>query len=258
MNGHVRVLMIGDSHVGALISAHRRMRRLGGSLPANIAFEFSYLGNGFHFSHSFFELHEATIRFTHPEFAANLGRDLRLDAIARQEGVVFGLSMGLHTARVFRDPQWTRHVPWDLSANLPGQPVSSDVLNAIIDQDSQYIVAFYRAMQSLEIPFFVVAAPPPYRLHNCMSLYGIAPEIIVQVDRAYRTRISGILRQAGIDCIHPPREVIGEDGFIKAEFRAGIPEDDPHHANADYGQIMMQQAFPVVESLSCQMAAAGQ
>jgi hypothetical protein len=44
------------------------------------------------------------------------------------------------------------------------------------------------------------------------------------------------------------REVEDDEGYLKPEFRVGIPEADPHHANLDYGELIARDVLEIAKS----------
>ena len=235
--------IIGDSHVQALAMGLTMRKQQGLPEPKNLATSFCYLGNGFHLSEPFWERQGNSLRMLRDDYAASLAEATGSPAISAAQGTVYGLCMGLHTARVFRNPMWKDFVPWNVAPSGGETPVSSGAMDRIFDEDAKYIVGFFEEMRDLSIPFLVISAPPPYRFHSCMTEDGLRPAVVVEVDRAYRARIRKQLDLLGVPCVTPPESAYDAMGFMHPKYRIGVVEHDPHHGNADYGQRMVARIF---------------
>ena len=66
--------------------------------------------------------------------------------------------------------------------------------------------------------------------------------MIVHIDKVARRMWSDWLGERGIALVEPPPETANPRGFLKRPYGAGraIGERrDPHHANAEYGALML-------------------
>lgn len=235
----MKLRVIGDSHVEALSMGLRLRQQRGLPAPNTLDISFCYLGNGFHLAEPFWERRDGSLRMLREDYAASLAQATGAGGMTAERGVMYGMCMGLHTARVFRDPMWKRFVPWTVAPSGGEAPVSSGTMDRIVDDDAKYIAGFLEAMKALAIPFFVVSAPPPYRGHACMTREGLRPEVVIAVDRAYRARMLARLDAMGVPCVVPPEDARDAAGFMHPKYRIGVVEHDPHHGNAEYGLRMM-------------------
>jgi hypothetical protein len=235
----VTLYVLGDSHCGALNQGLARLDRA--VLPAGLRIAVGILGNGFYLSQPFFDSDDSAIRITRPDYADALRALTGRDSLIRDESI-YAFRIGFHAARLYRDPQWTRFVPAALSDSLPGEPLSQGALEAMIDDDQTHIFAFLAATQRLGLRALVVAAPPPHRNHPCLK-DGIPAATLAHVDRRYRERTAARLTAMQLPHVLPPDRAFAQDGFLAASFREGVPDADPHHANAAYGEAMMMRVM---------------
>jgi len=196
----------------------------------------------------------AAVRLTDPEYLAFLKRFTGLQAITGEH--LWGFCMGTHTAHIYRDTFWAEAEPSEI-CRPEVRPVSTGMLNAIIDDEQRQVLEFFGQVKAAGIRFFAVSAPPPRQDHPSFRR-GVRRETVAFVDRRARDIFAGKLAAEGIDFILPPDEAATSDGFLKEEYGAGFKPNgkfDPHHANAAYGAMMMRKIAAYVASR--QAAASG-
>lgn len=163
------------------------------------------------------------------------------------KSAVWGFCQGTHNARIYRNAFWNNCDPSEVAAPRR-RPISLAVLDAIIEADQQYIKLFHRRLRETSTRFFVISCPPPRADHPCVSS-GTRLEAIGYIDQRARTLMRNHLTELNVTFVDYPSEAATPEGLLKPEFyapdRPGVK--DTHHANADYGLIMMRR---VLDSLS--------
>jgi hypothetical protein len=210
----------GDSHVDAIVRAK----------PSG--FKPFFLGNGSFEAEPFSSSDQQEVWFTINDYTRSLAKNTGKQAISN-DGDVWGILMGTHTARIYRDPSWRQFEPAPI-AQSGCQPVSDAILRDIIHADFRYIAAFFESLRKAGVSFFVISAPYPRQDHASI-IRGTRKEVVRYIDQMYRHIVTAWLAERQIRFIDPPPETIN-DGFLRREFAASPP--DPHHANLTYGQLM--------------------
>lgn len=152
----------------------------------------------------------------------------------------WGICLGTHNARLFRNAGWLRAAPAWLS--LPGmQPVPEAVFEQMVADDQRHIRAFLDRLLQTGVRPFVISAPWPVRHHPIMTETGVRPEIVQAVDARARALFAAWLARRGIDLVTPPPETADAEGFLRPVFAKG--GEDVYHGNARYGKIMMRKVL---------------
>jgi hypothetical protein len=198
------------------------------------------LGSGIYEQADFSAIENGAVTVTVEEYAQNL--ESFTGKAYFEKSHVWGFCQGTH-ARIFRNELWNRSDPSEIA--LPARrPISLAVLDAIIEADQKYIRQFFRRLTDTRTPSFVVACPPPRADHPCVGL-GTRLETIAYIDQRIRTAMKNYLHLLGIAFIDYPAEAATAEGFLKPEFyapdRQGVR--DTHHANPDYGVMMMRKVI---------------
>lgn len=236
----MKLYVTGDSHVGALAMGRNRLTPE--QLPATVSLAARTLGNGFYLSQPFWDAGSGALRFTRADYAEALRALTGRDSIAPQPDTVFGFCMGFHAARVYRDPLWRQFGPACLPEDERGMPVSAGALDAIFDEDQLHIVGFLAEARRIGVRCIVIASPPPHRGHPCIA-EGTSAATVIELDRAYRARAMARLDALRMPYVLPPERAYAPDGFLHPQFRAGMPDDDPHHANPAFGHAMLTRTL---------------
>jgi len=225
------VFLAGNSHIVALrTAAHRR----GG-------FKTFPLGHGRYETTSFSRRAGEGVRLTAPDYQANLHRFTGLDSITAERGR-WGFLLINHTARIYQHPCWRRFEPAAL-AHDDSSPVSDAVVHAMVVEDHAGVRAFFEQLRGSGVDFFAISGPPPRRDHYAID-EGTRPEVVLHLDRFARQVWRSWLAAEGIDVIDPPTESIDDEGFLLPELareHLGNGERDPHHANEQYGDLMISK-----------------
>ena len=236
------IVLTGDSHINALrLGAEALSERK--VFPSKLPSKIGMLGNGKHTLREFSRTEGGRVTLIPRSYVAALQRLTGEDSFIAGQGIRYGICLGFHSPPVFRHPMWQRSRPTTLIDSPQQRPISSTLLEAIVDHNNQYILRLFDRLLDNGVDFFVVAAPPPRADHYCLR--SIAPHVVLEVDRAFRARMCAQLDSRNIRYLLPPKETLSESGFLKDELANKAP-NDYHHGNAIYGAVMMQS---IVEAL---------
>jgi hypothetical protein len=227
-----RVLLIGDSHLGAI----KRGQRLEPSRSTWLSFE--NLGKGRVAKTRFFEVYEAAgcVRITADEW-----NKLEFFGAGRTERPVPDLlvvSLPLNTSRILREFSWDTHVPWRLKLKDGEIALSDAFVDGLIDQDSRNAVDFVFALSDIGLSVAVLEAPRFFEDAGFLKTCRL--DVIGYIDKAYRQRVGQTLESKGISVIPQAPHTISDLGSTKMDFDNERPED-AHHGNATYGTIAIEQ-----------------
>ncbi len=230
------IVITGDSHINAIrlgaVALGPEVARL-----ASREVRIGMLGNGRHTLRPFFSKCDAGAKLAHPQYATALRALIGSDVIGGG-GKTFGVCLGFHSPPVFRHPMWHQSrlvADWK---GPPERPVSDAVFEVVVRSINQHIYAFFDALVSAGVDFFVISAPPPRRDHYCMA--KTPASVVLSVDRAYRALVAKHFDSIGVRYVLPPEDVYAEDGFLLDEFAMRVPRDF-HHANSLYGEKMLRR-----------------
>ncbi len=237
--------VMGDSHVASLVQGWHKISMAGIKVDLNVSI--GILGSGVYLASQFFLLEEDKIRWTCEDYAEGFLRVSGQQTMTHEPSVIYGLCVGFHTGEIVRVPAWREFRPWRVSAPTL-VPVSDGVVRESVKEYSRYAIEFYDAMLRLEIPFFVIQAPPFRKEHWCIALEGTRPDVAIEIDRLYRETIADELAARGIVNVPPPPITMDDKGFLLPEYAVG--GDDPHHANGEYGELLMKQVLEVAANLA--------
>jgi hypothetical protein len=235
---------MGDSHVAALAAGWQNLAAH--PVKADLDLSIGCLGSGVYLPTPFFTLGEDEICWTCEDYAKGFLDISGRETLTHEPGIFYGMCLGLHTGEIARVPSWREFCPWRISAPTL-VPVSDGIVREAAKEYSRYVIAFYDAMLQLKIPFFVIQAPPFRKGHFCITLEGTRPDVAIEIDRLYRETISGELTSRGIVNVPPPRITMDDQAFLLPEYEVG--GDDPHHANVDYGKLMIMQVLEAAAAL---------
>lgn len=232
-NSHVNALRLGAMQLGAELSRMSdRELRIG------------MLGNGKFTHRQFFRECDAGAVIVEPEYVDALKALTGTDVIG-QTGVTYGICLGFHSPPVFRQPMWQVSALSEYVGNARERPISSAVLEAMVEHNNRYMYGFFDALRRAGVDFFVISAPPPRRDHPCLAK---TPEsTVIAVDAAFRTSVARHLESKGVQYVMPPSEAYDADGFLPDELAMKAPRD-VHHGNADYGSLMLRKVLEFVSS----------
>lgn len=151
----------------------------------------------------------------------------------------------MHSTRVWRDIDWSRHAPSRLADQE--SPVSSSLLNEIFWNDQKYILRFIDSFISLGLKIFVIEGPRPFKHHSVFKRSGYREEVILYIDSEYRKFVFNELERRGVSVVRVPDFCFCENGFMLEEFKS-YKKGDGHHANEVYGEIIFNEIVRFVTS----------
>ncbi len=231
----MRVLIIGDSHTGAL----KRGLALG-PWPEGIAIEVAPLGLGAQMNQPFWEDRGDHAVLLDPQYAALVPRlppvDPRPDAI--------GLSLPLWSGRLIRVLVESWLVPY--GAEGPGRRLSGALLRRLVQQDMAQIMALTRFLQGQGLPLFVIEAPRAFRVHRSVVLRGA--DFVLTMQRQIRAIQAAEIAALGLPIVYLPDSALDPDGFMSDRYAHEDPADT-HHANAAFGALMIERSLPVMRQI---------
>ena len=232
--------LCGNSHVAAL---QKGAEALSSPSPTIQIFP---LGSGAFETEAFSVREGRHVRMTCQQYAENMRRYTGRDHLDSQSH--WGVCMGTHNARVYRNGFWIHAEPSSIAR--PGmRPVSDGLLDGMILSDQLHIRSFIKQLKDANISFFVISCSPPRLDHHCFA-EGVRRETVAYVEARARALFTRWLHSQGIPYIPPPSVAITDEGFLRPEFNApDLPDGrrDPHHANGDYGALMMEKVYAYLE-----------
>ena len=235
------LFICGNSHVRALRAG---MQALAGQVPATQVTVFP-LGTADNEAAPFSTIENGRVVLTNGRFRAKLYKNFGFTSFEPVQR--WGLCLGTHNARLFRNESWLRAAPAWLG--LPGmQPVPEAVFAQMVATDQQHIRAFIDQLLETGLRPFLISAPWPVRHHPIMAETGVRPEIVRAIDARARALFGAWLAERGLDLIQPPPGTADAEGFLKPEMAKG--GDDPYHGNHRYGQLMMAKVLTEILGVS--------
>ena len=232
------ILIVGDSHTGALNRALETLQETGKPRP-NVRVR--PLGGGHLFPTEFFKDAGTHAEIIDPLFSRSFPRlppeNMTLGAI--------GLAAPLWPVRVVRELVWKGQ---GLAGHHgPHQPVSRAVFRQLVLRDQHYVLKLADLLQRNGLPVLAIASPSLFREFPLLKFHD--PRDVMAMFEAYREIMFEELAARGIDAIDIPEGTRDSEGFMRPEFHHIEPED-VHHANADYGLLVLDQVTAWQESLA--------
>lgn len=163
---------------------------------------------------------------------------------------LWGLCIGTHTARIYRRKFWSQNEPAPI-ARRGVRPITKAAVDAVILNNQRYVRALIGRLKDAGIPCFVVSSPPPRRDNPCFQL-GTRVETVRYLDDRARSMFKGWLAERGVPFVEPPPETVDGDGFLVSRYALQKPPGetpDPHHANGDYGALMIGRILDHVKTM---------
>ncbi|WP_238364962.1 hypothetical protein [Mesobacterium pallidum] len=245
----MKTWLTGNSHTAALYRGLAQMS------PQPDDVSVYPLGSGAYELAQFHEMRDGQVVFTASKFAEHTEKETGQTLVNPEDR--WGFVLGTQTSRLFRDPMWRTADPVEICQ--PGRrPVPSDMLAGIIAADQKWVLTFLADCKAAGVPMFVVACPPPRSDHVVIE-DGARPETVLFIDRLARKTFTDALAKLDIPFIAPPAEVIDDAGFLKPEYFAPDKSNgrrDGHHANDDYGQLMMAEVLSFLEGVKARTSKA--
>ncbi len=233
------IILTGDSHVNALRHGAATLEselKLRLDRPLRIG----ALGNGKHTLRPFSERTSDGVRLTQGSYVAALNLLSGSPRFLADPGITYGICLGFHSPPVFRHPMWERSVPSRLGLVHGKVPISSATLQAIVQSNNQHIYRLFESLKESNVDFFVISSPPPRRDHYCLA--KTPEDVVLEVDRAFRSSTQRHLESLGVRYAMPPPDVYDDRGFLRDELAQKAPNDF-HHGNGEYGRKFVRALF---------------
>jgi hypothetical protein len=230
-----KLIVTGDSHAIALREGLRGLEK-----DTSFEVEARRLGTGRHMLQPFFRNTGSEIRFIVDDYTKS--HDLfAVGNIKKNPDLVYGFSMGFHSAKLFSSNIWRSFAPWNLADSVNLAPVSIAAINAMIEAIWGEVLSFYENCIALGVEFFGIACPPPRRDHPCIEK-GNDARVVAAVAQIAHDYMEKWLADRGRRCVRVPETTIDQGGFLREQF-IRIAPNDTHHGNADYGELMMRDVI---------------
>lgn len=234
------VYLCGNSHLGALAKGLRELQSQGTAKDLDIVI--APFGTGAVEVEPFSEATDGGVRLIAEEYRQNLVKRCGSEVMSPDH--LWGLCVGTHNSRLYRNALWRRSRPNHLAGERD-QPISEGLLAAMIEADQRHVKAFFLQLQQAGVPFFLISAPHPKKGHE-KTVERAGLDTMLHIDAEARNSMTSWAAANDIDIITPPEESVGEDGFLRDEFEQKISPAgrlDAHHANEKYGILMMQKVI---------------
>lgn len=244
----MKVRIFGNSHVAAL---NRGLKTIE-TRSRNISI--FPIGSGAYETSPFSRFSQGRVFFSNKLYADNLKKFTRNWYLSPD--IAWGVCMGTHTSRICRDDFWREAEPATICATGK-RPVPETTVEAIIESDQRYVKAMLTQMKQAGLAVFVLSCPPLRTSVRNVGT-GVRLEVAAYLDAMARRNFVEFLEKEDIPFISPPPETITEDGFLEERFHQelsakGTP--DAHHANAEYGALMMQRVLDWLDTADLPMQA---
>lgn len=241
----MKILIIGDSHTGALNGGLRHLTR-DEKLPPDVSFHIQGLGWSVVLQTPFFN--DAG---DHVELV-NEGYRSRMPVVPPPEEHydMIGLSMPLFPLRLLRDllPKGWGLAEW----GGDWKPMSRAVFRELVLKDLHYILRFLETLQRHGHKVFAVAGPGLFKSH--LILQYVSDEQGVQAFNLYKEIALEELSRRNCPVVLPPASSYDSEGFMKQGFRHPDPKD-PHHAGSKFGIVMLEAILERANEILAEKAA---
>lgn len=222
--------IFGDSQTNSLKQGWDALAATG-QIPAGLNVTITPLGAGYYMNTPFFKRKEDRVVFTERTYRKKIGQ-----VPVKGFSGVYGFIANFHTIRVLRSHDWGVNAPFPLAQ---GEAVlSQSFVEDLFDADQRHMLAFLDEMKAVGLEVFAIETPRPFRHHPMFE--SARPEVLIGLDRMYRSYIRRALEARGIAIVPVPPSVLDADGLMRPDFRHPNPQDK-HHANEAYGQVMARE-----------------
>ena len=230
----MKTFVTGNSHIGALAAGFRTIA------PDRSDVRVFALGNGKYESTPFSTRSGTVITMLVPAYREKLLRCTGSEAI--DTSARWGFCSVNHNSRIYRDPRWQVNEPASIATRRRGR-VSDAQLQAILERDHDGVRRLFEQLLDLGVAFFAISAPPPRQDLKAFER-GTRREVVGYINNVARELWRNWTQSRGICLIEPPPSSLTADGFLETRYQApDLPDGrrDPHHANPEYGVLMMQR-----------------
>ena len=234
-----RVLITGDSHVGA-IKLGAILLRDGGEAPQGaeaLDLDIMPLGSGALMSQPFSERSRRHVAITNPKLHF---RDVDRIPKAGETLDAVGLCMALWPLRTMR---LLARDGFSHPELLPGRAfVSRAVLRQALIEDHRHIMAFAGQLGEIGIRVFAVAAPGIFRDNSILKEWPDYAPVAGHLYEACQEILVEEYARIGVPSILGPEDAVDDEGYTIGAYRSGR-EGDTHHANAAWGAIVARNLY---------------
>jgi hypothetical protein len=235
VNEHVavkRIFLIGDSHSNAMRKAQDSWPQAG--LP-NL--QVRKILSGRMVRSPFVQRDGEAVHFLDPDARIRFRRLTGRAGMTVDASVLWGLVMGFNL-RIYTNKAWEISAPADLG--LAGRtPISAAMLHEMFRARVRHFLTAMDLLKTVEVPFFVVGAPP-LRSDSVYLQDREAAAVRIAVQDRFVRFLRSELDARGIVSVMPPDQVRDESGTLRPEFFLER-DDDKVHANGRYGDLMLQE-----------------
>jgi hypothetical protein len=232
------IRLTGDSHTWAIAQGLRSLQNRGEL--AGIEYLARPLGSHSHFHRPFFTETDENIEFTNPEI-----RKFMTHYPVSNTDDIHLLCMGFHSVFLFEDPTFRTNVPLRFWNGGSGSPMSRALWLRIVENHQKYYRLFFDALRRRGLKVIVIEAPKPFAHHKGVSL--ARRDVVYEVDRSYRAALASWLEERSILVVNVDPQCLNVDGFMHETFRHP-DQNDGHHGNEMYGQIMARRIVELAKS----------
>ena len=240
----MKLLIVGDSHTGAL-EMGRAKREKAGEMPADVDLTVRPIGLGATLNTQFWAARDDHAEITDEECRKRM---LRLPEDGEQFDAI-GFSMQLWFGRALRG-----FVDSDLTfaeLNDGGQVVSDALFQRLVLADQRPALDLAVFIRSLGTPVFVV--DPPTVFSENRYLNRISSQRLLAFVARHRAVMLAELARLDIPVVERPPKATDDAGFMRPEFARNDPSDR-HHGNQRFGVMMirriLEQAPMLVDPVS--------
>lgn len=231
------LLIVGDSHTAALRQAYLKERHSGMFLSRHGHIEIAQLGYGYHFLEPFYAAEGNGLAFTQPPAKAVFTKinPNSPSVILPGDPRTFVFMFGFYPSFACEARHWRTHT---VASQTAGRHyVSEKAFLAIIKDITREPLAFFERLQSMNVRFSVASCcPVPSSYCGGEPRESMAAGEIATMYNRFRDYVADQLKFRGIVYHLPPQEVYDEHGAMLPMFSRALGD---HHANADYGKLML-------------------
>ncbi|UWR33753.1 hypothetical protein K3759_01250 [Sulfitobacter sp. W027] len=227
----MNALLIGDSHITALLQAHRAMQARG-ELAQDVTIALKRLGGGHILPTPFFSNEGDFAKITNSEYKLAFRQ---LPPKARRFGTL-GLSMPLWPLRVMYQLVAQKI---SLETSVDGlRPMSLALFERLVLEDQKYVIELIEILHRSGTRVIAVAPPSLFRDHPIMSFHPANDAL--KMFATYQKIMTTVMERSNVHVIQVPERCLDAEGFMLAKYRHKDPKDS-HHANAVFGKIMIRE-----------------
>lgn len=233
------LIIIGDSHTAAIRQAYLEDRHTGAFASRHGEIQIAQLGYGYHFLEPFYTIEDGAVAFTQPPAKAVFSKinPNTPSTIRADDPRTFVFVFGFYPSYGCEARHWTSHTA---ALGLGGRHyVSEAAFLAIVRDITREPLAFFDKMQSMNVRFSVASCcPVPRSYWSGERRAVLADGENPMMYNRFRDYVAGQLDDRGIAYHLPPAEAYDDQGAMPERFTRAHGD---HHANTDYGRLMLSK-----------------